>query len=90
MAKEYCKVKLATEIKFLLHFTIRSTMILLILLLTHPLSNVITISQCFVNGNISTRCDIVGLNGLPGYFFVGGLHNMAASLTNVAVGLQLT
>ena len=37
MAKEYCKVKLATEIKFLLHFTIRSTMILLILLLTHPI-----------------------------------------------------
>jgi hypothetical protein len=53
-------------------------------------SNVMTISQWFVSGNMSTGRAKVGLKGKEGYFFVGGAQSMAASRTNVPVGLQLT
>jgi hypothetical protein len=49
-----------------------------------------TISQWFVSGNMSTGRAKVGLKGKEGYFFVGGAQSMAASRTNVPVGLQLT
>ena len=46
-------------------------------------THVITNSQCFVIGNISIGWQLAGLNGRPGYFFVGGPHIMAASHVSV-------
>ena len=49
-----------------------------------------TISQCFVCGNMSTGCAALIRKGVPRIALLGGLHSVATSAAMLPVGLQLT